>query len=164
MSSRLSARPSGSKPIAAEEAETPRSCWTAIQSEPSRRRALAAVQYAELYACPVDCPAHDAVERVDLPHEMALAEPANRRVAGHLADGGALVGQEERARTEANSRSGSLAAGMPAADHHDVIIPKTFVHGCGMYESRRTLSRFHVKHPREYVPGSPGRGSTSGVI
>ena len=52
---------------------------------------LAAVQDAELDARPVDRPAHDAVERIDLAHEMALAEPADRRIARHLADRRPLV-------------------------------------------------------------------------
>ena len=49
-------------------------------------RALAAVQHAELDAAEVGGAAHHAVERVDLAHQMALAEPADRRIAGHRAD------------------------------------------------------------------------------
>ena len=45
-------------------------------------------------------PAHHAVERVDLAHQMALAQPADGRVAGHLADGGELMGDEQRARAQ----------------------------------------------------------------
>ena len=52
------------------------------------RRALGAVEQAELDAGGVGDPAHHAVERIDLAHQVALAEPADRRVAGHLADGG----------------------------------------------------------------------------
>jgi hypothetical protein len=51
-----------------------RSRSTAIQSERTRRHALAAVQNPELEAGAADRPAHDAVERVDLAHQMALAE------------------------------------------------------------------------------------------
>ena len=47
---------------------------------------LAAVEDAELDAGGVGGAAHQPVERVDLAHEVALAEPADRRVAGHLAD------------------------------------------------------------------------------
>jgi hypothetical protein len=66
------------------------------------------LQYAELDARPVDRSAHNAVDRVDFADKMTLAEPADRRVAGHLADRRPLVGQEKRARTEARRR---LAAG-----------------------------------------------------
>jgi len=43
---------------------------------------------------PVDRAAHDTVERIDLAHEMPLAEPADRRVARHLTDRRALMGQQ----------------------------------------------------------------------
>jgi len=84
-----------------------RSCWTAIQSERTHRRALAAVQYAELDARPVDRSAHDAVERIDLAHEMGLAEPADRRVARHLADRRPLCGS---AAAYAHRRRATAAA------------------------------------------------------
>ena len=50
-------------------------------------RALGAVEQPELDAGRVGHPAHQAVERIDLAHQVALAEPADGRVAGHLADG-----------------------------------------------------------------------------
>ena len=87
----------------------------------AHRRPLAAVEHAELDAGAVDGAAHDAVERVDLAHQMALAEPADRRVARHLADRRALVGQQERARAEPRRGRRRLAPGMPAADHDDVV-------------------------------------------
>jgi hypothetical protein len=55
-------------------------------------RTLAAVQEAELDAGAVGRAAHDAVQRIDLAHQMALAQPADRRVAGHRPDAVALVG------------------------------------------------------------------------
>src|SRR5207244_1746068 len=44
--------------------------WTA------NRRPFTAVQNTELDARPIDRPAHDAVERVDLAHQVSLAKPA----------------------------------------------------------------------------------------
>ena len=64
--------------------------------------------------------AHQAVQRIDLAHQMPLAEPADSRVAGHLTDGGELVRHERRARAHACGRSRSLAAGMAAADNDHV--------------------------------------------
>src|SRR5271170_3541254 len=56
--------------------------------------ALAAVQDAKLDAGLVGRAGHHAVERVDLAHQMTLAEAANRRVAGHFADRGDAMGHE----------------------------------------------------------------------
>ena len=51
---------------------------------------------------------------------MALAEPADGRVAGHLADGGEAVGNERRACAHARGRGRGLAAGMATADDDDI--------------------------------------------
>ena len=53
----------------------------------AHRRALAAVEHAKLDAAGIGDAAHQAVERIDLAHQMALAEPADGRIAGHGADG-----------------------------------------------------------------------------
>ncbi len=92
-----------------------------LGARPAHGRALAAIEDAELDAGAVDRPAHDPVERVDLAHEMALGEAANRRVARHLADRLDLMGQQQRAGAEASRRSRSFAAGVAAADHDDVV-------------------------------------------
>ena len=65
-------------------------------------------------------PAHQAVQRIDFPHQMAFAEPANGRIAGHGADGGELVRHQGRVGAHAGGRGRGFAAGMAAADHHDV--------------------------------------------
>ena len=95
------------------------------------RRAFAPVQHAELDAGGVGHPAHQAVEGVDLADEMALAEPANGRIAGHFADRGEAVGDQRRARAKPRRGGSGLAAGMAAADDDHVVgvgIPR-FVHG-----------------------------------
>ena len=91
-----------------------------LGARPLHGRALAAVQHAELDARTVDGAAHDAVERVDLAHQVALAEPADGRVAGHLADGFELVRHKQRPRAPARGRRRRLAARMAAADHNDI--------------------------------------------
>ena len=93
-----------------------------LRARPAHRRALAAVQDAELDPGAVDRPAHDAVERIDLAHQMPLAEPADRRVARHLADRRPLVRQQQRARPDPRRRRRRLAPGMPAADHDNVVM------------------------------------------
>ena len=84
------------------------------------RRSLAAVEHAELDAGAVDRPAHDAVEGVDLAHQMSLGETADRGVAGHLADGRRVVGEQQRARAQARRCRCRLGPGMAAADDDDV--------------------------------------------
>ena len=83
-------------------------------------RPLAAVQHPELDARPVDGAAHDTVERVDLAHQVALAEPADRRIAGHFADGFELMGHEQRPRTPPRRGGGRFAACMAPANDNDV--------------------------------------------
>src|SRR5437762_14336262 len=65
-----------------------------LRPRPAHRRPLAAVQNAELDPGPVDRPAHDAVERVALAHEMSFAEPADRRIARPLFGPCRLMGQQ----------------------------------------------------------------------
>ena len=86
-------------------------------------RSLASVEQAELDTGPIGDPAHDAVERVDLPHKMALAQPADGGIAGHLADGFKLVGEQERTRADARRRRSRFTTSVAATDHNDVIVP-----------------------------------------
>ena len=85
-------------------------------------RSLAAVEQPELDTRLIGNTAHDAVHRVDLAHQMTLAKPANGRIAGHHADRIRAMGHQRRRGTHARSRSRSLAAGMAAANHDDIII------------------------------------------
>ena len=124
-------------------------------------RPLGAVEQAELDAGGVRHAPHQAVERIDLAHEMALAEPADGRVAGHLADGGEAVRDQRRARAHAGGRRGGLAAGMAAADHNDVVA--RIRHGCAR-KSRQTGHNLAKASPdvksasRRQAAMRPGRG------
>ena len=53
---------------------------------------LGAVEQPELDAGGVGDAAHQPVEGIDLAHEVALAEAADGRIAGHLADRGEACG------------------------------------------------------------------------
>ena len=97
-------------------------------------RALAPVKHAELDAGPVGHAAHQAIERVDLADQVALAEPADRRIAGHLADGREAVREQNRIGTELGGRRRGFCARMPASDNDDVRLQ---IHGF----------LFHVKQP-----------------
>ena len=82
--------------------------------------ALAAIEDAELDAGRVGGARHDPVQRVDLAHQMALAEAADRRIAGHLADRCEPMGDERGRGAAARRRGRGFAARMPAADDNDV--------------------------------------------
>jgi hypothetical protein len=84
-------------------------------------RALAPVQHPEVNAGPIGGLGHRPAQRVDLAHQVTLADPADRRVAAHLADGFDVVGQQQRARTAACRRQGGLGPGVAAADHDHVV-------------------------------------------
>ena len=86
----------------------------------AHRRALAAVENAELDAAGIGDSAHQAVERVDLPDQMALAEPADRRIAGHGADRRESVRDQRGRGAHARGRGRGFAAGVAAADHDDI--------------------------------------------
>ena len=120
--------------------------------------ALAAVEHPELDAGLVGDAAHQPVKGIDLAHQMALAQAADGRIAGHLADGGEAVGDEGRLGAQARRRGRGLAAGMAAADDDDIEalalvwswpVPNLFAR---FRQSGRQL--FHVNQvgPRPYLP------------
>ena len=95
-----------------------------LRARAAHRRPLAAVEHAELDAAAVGDAAHQAVERIDLAHQMALAEAADRRIARHRADGGEAMRHQRGAGAHARGRGRGLAARMPAAhdDHVKYVI------------------------------------------
>ena len=111
------------------------------------RRPLAAIEDAELDTAAVGHPAHQPVERIDLPHQMALAEPADRRIARHRPDGGEPVRHQGRRGAHAGGRGRGLAAGVAAADHDDVEAVHGVYRMCAAFTRRaargsKRLGRF----------------------
>ena len=68
-----------------------------LRARRAHRRALAGIQYAELDAGLVGGERHRAAQRVDFLDEVALADPADRRIARHLPQGFDVVRQQQRA-------------------------------------------------------------------
>ena len=68
----------------------------------------------------VRCGGHGAAERVDLLDQMALADPADRRVAAHLAERLDGVRQQQSRCPHARRGERSLGAGMTATDNDHV--------------------------------------------
>ena len=86
----------------------------------AHRRPLARIQHPELDPGLVGGERHRAAERVDLLDQVAFADAADRRVAGHLAEGLDAVGQQERAAAHAGGGKRGLGAGVAAADDDNV--------------------------------------------
>ncbi len=91
-----------------------------LGARPLNGGALAAVEHPELDAGRVGGAPHHAVERVDLAHQMALAQAADGGVARHFANGGEAMGDERGRGARARGRRRGFTARMSAADHHDV--------------------------------------------
>ena len=89
---------------------------------------LAAVEGAPLDPGCVSGQRHRPAERVDLFHQMTLADAADRRVAAHLAERLDAVRHQQRAATHARSGERGLGAGM-AATHHDDLERCVKMHG-----------------------------------
>jgi hypothetical protein len=70
--------------------------------------------------------AHEPIKRVDLANQMPLANAANGRIAGHLADRRTLVADENCARTKSRCRRRSFTAGMTSTDNNDVTPKRHF--------------------------------------
>ncbi|MNF34622.1 hypothetical protein D3C84_154680 [compost metagenome] len=81
------------------------------------RRALAAVEHAELDAALVGGGGHGATQGIDFLDQVALADPADGRIAAHLAEGFHVVGQQQGFYPHACRCQSSFGAGMTTADH-----------------------------------------------
>ncbi len=91
-----------------------------LAARPTNGGALGTVQQTELDARDVGQTPHDPIQGVDLSHQMPLAQAADGRVAGHLADGLQLLRQQDRARARASRRRSRFTAGVAAADDDNV--------------------------------------------
>jgi hypothetical protein len=65
-------------------------------------------------------PAHQPVERVDLPNQMALSKSTNCGVTRHFANRRRLMGDKSRLRAHARSSRSSLASRVAAAYNNDI--------------------------------------------
>ena len=96
-------------------------CAVRLRPRAANSGSLAAVQQFEMDPGLIRHSAHEPVERVDLPHQMALADPADRGIARHLPERFQLVGQQQRPRAHAGGGRGGLTSRVAAADHDDIV-------------------------------------------
>ena len=110
---------------------------------------LARVQGPELDPGRIDGTGHFATQRVDLLHQVTLADASYRGIAGHLADLVEVLGEQERLSPHPRRGESGLDAGMATTDDDD-------------------LRLFHVEHlVLDHFPmqnRSKIRSSTSSVV
>ena len=84
------------------------------------RRALAPVQHPVLDAGPVGSLGHLAAQRVQLPHQVALAGAADGGVAGHVAHGVQVDGEHNGFQAHPGRRQRRFNAGVARADDRNI--------------------------------------------
>ena len=126
-----------------------RSAW---DPRGANRRTLATVENAELDAGLVRRQCHRAAERIDLPDEVALADPADRRIAAHRAERLDALRQQQRTGAHARRRrERGLRTGVTAANHQDVedfgIVHDDFLREARLssFSATSATRRFHVE-------------------
>ncbi len=94
-----------------------------LRARAAHGRAAAAVEQPELDPAGVGDAAHRAAQGVDLADQVALAEPADGRVARHAGHRVRSQGDQRRAAAHPGGGQGGLAAGVAGPDHGDVETP-----------------------------------------
>jgi hypothetical protein len=92
-----------------------------LRPRASHRRSLASVEHPELNAAKIGDAAHQSVERINLAHQMTLAQTANRGVATHCADRRGRMRDKCRRRAQARCGGRRFGPGVAAADNNDII-------------------------------------------
>ena len=92
----------------------------ALRPRRPNRRTAAGIQQTKLNPHGVGDLAHNATQRIDLPHKMTLRNSADRRVAGHLCNQIRIHRDHHRAQSHAGTGTRGLAPGVTASHYHDV--------------------------------------------
>ena len=93
-----------------------------LRARAAHRRAFRPVEHPELEPGLINDPSHQAIERIYLPNQMALPEPADCRVTGHFANRVFSMGNQHRFCAHARCRRCCFAACVPAPNHDDIIV------------------------------------------
>ena len=94
----------------------------------AHRRSLAGIEYPKLDTGPVCGARHNAAQRIDLAHQVAFTDTANRRIATHLAERVEVVRQQQGSRTKPRRRQCGLGTGMAATYHDHIELSVTCAH------------------------------------
>src|SRR5690625_3555473 len=117
----------------------------ALRAGRAHGRALGAIEHPPVNARPIGRPRHRAAQRIDLAHELALADAPDRGVARHLPERLETLRHQKRGRAHARGRERRLGAGMPAAHDNDV---KAFLHDRKLVENPPTLGVLRRRRDR----------------
>jgi hypothetical protein len=82
--------------------------------------AFSTIENTELDAAEIGDPRHKAIQSVDFPNQMALSKTTNGRITRHSAYSAKSLSYDDRLCAHTSRRSGSFAAGVAAANHHNV--------------------------------------------
>ena len=93
-----------------------------LRTAGANSRPFARVQKSKLDSGLVGRQAHLAAEGVDLADQVALADAADGRVAGHLADVIEVEREHQRARAHPGRGERGFDSGMAGADDDDVVV------------------------------------------
>ena len=85
------------------------------------RRALAAIEQAELDSRCVDGFAHLSAEGVDFAGHLTFRDAANRRIAGHASDSRQIGGDEKTMKPASGNGQRRFTASMASADNYDIV-------------------------------------------
>ena len=111
-----------------------------LRAQGVHRRALAAVEHPVLDAGLVRRLRHLAAERVQLPHQVALAGAADGRVAGHVAHAVEIDGEADRVHAEPRGGQRGLDARVSCADHGDITLSRLIQnHACSSFDLFRAV-------------------------
>lgn len=83
---------------------------------------LAGIQGSKLDPGSVSGSGHGAIQRIDLLDQVTLPDTTDRRIAGHLAQGFDVVGQQQGLGTHAGSSQCRFSTGMASADDDHVKV------------------------------------------
>ena len=119
---------------------------------PVNSGAARTVQHPGLYPGGIDGTSHDSVQRINLAHQMALAKPANGRIAGHLANPVSTHGHKRNAGTHARGCRGCLAAGM-STTNNDHIMNHAFASTALYALFRQIFPAIYHHPPRRTISG-----------
>ncbi len=90
------------------------------------------VQHPVLDAAGVRRLSHLSAERVQLPHQMALARPADGRVARHIADRVEIDRKYDRSQSHPRAGQPCLDPGVSGPDHRRIIASRFKSHTCSL--------------------------------
>ena len=98
-------------------------CPVRLHARPPDSAPLGAVEHAIMNGGSIRRPRDQSIESIDLAHQMALTQAADRGVATHGSDCTKVEAHEPDAGTHSSRYRRSLATGVPSADDQDVECP-----------------------------------------